>query len=252
MTRATLDRRGVALVLVLWVLVLLGGIAAGVTAGTRTAGDATVNLRARAVARYMAESGVVAAVHAVDRALLAAADDSVARRAALNAPERTIAGADSFALGEGTVQVAIVDASARLDVNAATEAQLAALFVRTGSPVEAPLAARAIRAHVDGDARGARLLRSLDELRRIPGVSESLARAAAPYLTVDGDGRINRVTAPAPVLAAAAGELQDEPSRLVVVARGWQRGHPLTHELQAVYAVQGTRLVFVHWRERDL
>lgn len=250
--RAVRGRRGVALVLVLWVLVILGGIAAGVVGATRTAGDATTNLRARAVGRYMAESGIVAAVHAVDRALLAAADDSAARRTALNALDRTIAGVDSLALGEGVAQVAVIDASARLDVNAATEAQLAALFARTGSPVEAPVAARAIRAYVDGDAQGARLLRSLDELRRIPGVSEPLARAAAPYLTVDGDGRINRVTAPPPVLAAAAGELHDEPSRLVFVSRGWQRGHPLTHEVQAVYAVQGTRLVFVHWRERDL
>jgi hypothetical protein len=26
----------------------------------------------------------------------------------------------------------------------------------------------------------------------------------------------------------------------------------LTHEIQAVYAVQGTQLAFVRWRERDL
>lgn len=250
--RDAAGRRGVALVLVLWVLVVLGGIAAGVTATTRTAGDATANLRARAVARYMAESGVVAAVHGLERALLAAGDDTLARRAALNAPERTLAGDDSLALGDGQAKVVVVDASARLDVNAASVEQLAALFTRTGSPAQALEAARAIRRYVEGDADGARLVRALDELPRIAGVDEALARRAAPFLTVDGDGRINRATAPAEVLAAAAGELQDEPSRLVVVSRGWQRGHPLTHEVQAVYAVQGPRLVFVHWRERDL
>ena len=130
---------------------------------------------------------------------------------------------------------------------------------------EARAAAEAVRRHVgaagleSGDIAG-RLrrsprrnpLRSLDDLRLVPGVSERLALAAAPYLTVDGDGRINRRTAPAPVLAAARGTLVDEPSRILVVSRGWLAGHPLTHEVQAVYEVAGGRLAFVRWRERTL
>lgn len=253
MTATLRGRRGVALALVLWVVVVCGGIAAGVVATTRTGGDATANLRARTVARYMAESAVLAATTALEGRLRVAGEDTVARRVALNAPERAIAAVDSFSLGDGGAQVTIVDANARLDVNLATDAQLARLFEVTGGGARGPETARAIRAWIEGGgAQGARLVRSLDELARLPGVHEEVIRRAAAYLTVDGDGRINRATAPAPVRAAAAGELADEPSRLVVVARGWQRGHPLTHELQAVVAVQGDRLVLVHWRERDL
>ena len=98
----------------------------------------------------------------------------------------------------------------------------------------------------------ARTLRSLDELESIPGVTVGLLRAAAPYLTVDGDGNINRATATDTVMVAAAGSVQDEPSRVLVVSRGWLRGHSLTHEIQAVYAIAGNRLTLVQWRERDL
>jgi hypothetical protein len=42
------------------------------------------------------------------------------------------------------------------------------------------------------------------------------------------------------------------PGRLLIVSRGWQDGHPLTHEVQAVYAVTGGRLVLQAWQERDL
>ncbi|MCU0627101.1 MAG: general secretion pathway protein GspK [Gemmatimonadaceae bacterium] len=249
--RARRARRGVVLALVLWVLVVLGGIALGVTAATRQGSDATTNLRARVTARYAAESGVVRAVARLERALLEIGSDSVRRRALLNDPSRLVPD-DVLPIGEGRVQVAIVDASARVDVNAASESQLAALFARTGPAGEARSAARAIKAHIAGDGVNARLLRSLDELRGIDGVSEALASRAAPFLTVDGDGRVNRATAPREVLAAAAGELQDEPSRLVIVARGWRDGHPLTHELQVAWAVQGTQLALVTIRERDL
>ena len=98
----------------------------------------------------------------------------------------------------------------------------------------------------------ARTLRSLDELESIPGVNLGLLRAAASYLTVDGDGKINRATATDTVMVAAAGSVQDEPSRVLVVSRGWLKGHSLTHEIQAVYAIAGNRLTLVRWRERDL
>ena len=42
------------------------------------------------------------------------------------------------------------------------------------------------------------------------------------------------------------------PSRLMLVSRGWQEGHPLTHEIQVVYAVVGQRLVVQARQERDL
>jgi type II secretory pathway component PulK len=91
---------------------------------------------------------------------------------------------------------------------------------------------------------------SLDELLEIPGVDEALLSRVAPMLTVDGDGRINRRAAPAAVLAAAAGSLVDRPTRLLCIARGWQRGEALTREIQAVYDVADDGLRLVRWREQ--
>ena len=251
-TRLQSSRRGVALMLVLWIVVILGGIAAAVTAGTRTTGDITANARARAVARYAAESGIVAAVAAAQRHMDAAGDDVAERRQLLNDPIRLLRDVAGFDLGAASVRVVMVDVSARIDINAASEAVLAALFARAGHGAAAAAAARAIRRHIDSVPGQAQLLQSLDEASAIDGVGVPLIRAAAAWLTVDGDGQVNRATADPVVTSVARGSLIDEPSRVLFIARGWQRGHPLTHEVQAVYAVQGNQLAFVRWRERDL
>ena len=257
-------RRGVALVLVLWLVVVLASLAAAVTMSARRAVDVTVNTRARATARYAAESGVEVAVAELEREL-AGRPDAGARRAYFEALDRTPRDEAPQPLGAARFQVAIVDASARLDLNLAGEESLAALLAQLGAPDGGRTAARAIQrwsgaeglraGAVDRGASmplGRRSFASVDDLSRVPGVSPALARAAAPYLTVDGDGRVNRAAAAPPVRAAARGELTDVPTRLIVVSRGWREGSPLTHEIQAVYAVDGARLSFVRWRERDL
>lgn len=251
MTHAS-NRRGVALILVLWMIVILGGIAAAVTAGSRSTTDVTANARSRTIARYAAESGIVAATTALQLAMDGAGDDLEKRRATLNDAEHALGENASFEMGDASVRVVMVDVSARLDVNAAPEEALAALFARAGGARNAADAARAIRRHIDSIPGRANLLQSLDDVAALPGVGEKLVEAAAPWLTVDGDGQVNRLTASPIVLNVARGSLIDEPSRVLFVARGWQRGHPLTHEIQAVYAVQGNQLAFVRWRERDL
>ena len=42
------------------------------------------------------------------------------------------------------------------------------------------------------------------------------------------------------------------PSRILFLSRGWAQGHPLTHEIQAVYSVAGDHLELESWEERDL
>jgi type II secretory pathway component PulK len=251
--------------LVLWLVVLLATIGLAVAAQARGATHVAVNVRARAAARLAAESGVEAAVAELE-AQLAARPDTVARRAYLGAIERALATTAPRALGDARFQATLVDASARLDLNLAGEEALAALFAQLGAPDGGRAAARAVQAWRgdegvrDGvgrtgdrgpDARRRRF-RSLDDLARVPGVSPALARAAASHLTVDGDGRVNVAGASAAVRAAARGETVREPTRLLIVSRGWLVGSPLTHEIQAVYAVRGDRLAFVRWRERDL
>lgn len=246
------SRRGVALVLVLWLIVILGGIGAAVVSATRDASRLAANARARVVARYAAESGVEATLAAIEDSLRTLTDGA-ARRAFLNALERRSAGGDSVALGDGRFAVAIVDASARLDVNAAPAENLARLLSRFTDPTRAAALAQAVRARIErGGTRVVTPIRSLEELRAVPGADARVLQLAIPYLTVDGDGTVNGAAASDTVMAAAFGEVSDAPTRLVVVSRGWMREHPLTHEIQGVYAIARDRLVLVHWRERTL
>ena len=255
--------------LVLWLIVVLGLVSVAIVRGTREAAALSGNARARVVGRYAAESGVAAATAAVELALAARAD-TVERQHYLDHLDAALPQRGETALGDAVFSVALVDVSARLDVNNTDEQALARFFAQF-DPSAAAGTALAIRRFIDRDevtAGGgsqsnsgssgsssliaARTVRSLDELEQVPGVSLGLLRAAAPYLTVDGDGKINRVTASDTVMIAAGGSVQDEPSRIIVVSRGWLRGHSLTHEIQAVYAITGNRLTLVRWTERDL
>ena len=258
-------RPGAALLLVLWLIVILGFIGAGVVDAARTSSRLAQNVRASAVARYAAESGIAATVSEIQRAL-EASPDSLARRDWLN--RLPLEPRDSIALGTGRVAIVISDPSTRLDVNAAPAPNLATLLARFTDIGRANETAQVIRAWIERDPaiagegrmqafgdqplRFVTPVRSLDELRDLGGVDVAALQRAAPYLTIDGDGTVNRRAASDTVLAAAFGERRDEPSRLLFIARGWESGHPLTHEIQAAYALSGNTLVLVHWRERDL
>src|SRR3989442_177700 len=63
------DQRGVALIFVLWLLVLLGVIIAEVASRARAEAALLTSLRSRTVARYAAESGILAATVAIERLL---------------------------------------------------------------------------------------------------------------------------------------------------------------------------------------
>jgi len=253
------SRRGVALVLVLWIVIILGGISAGVVRSARTSTGIAANARAGVIARAAAESGIEALVAAIEDTL-ASFDDPAERRDWLNAFSMRTS-ADSFTLGDGRFLVTVVDVSARLDVNAATESALRTFFSQFTDPAEAAAIATAIRGRIDSGGATREVtprpltvtpIRSLEELRVAHLVPDAILEHAVQYLTVDGDGVINSRTASDTVLVAATGELRDEPSRLLLISRGWVSGHPLTSEIQAVYALTGNRLVFSHWRERSL
>jgi type II secretory pathway component PulK len=242
----------VALILVLWLLVVLGAIGAAVVGTTRDSSRLASNARARVAARYAAESGVEATVGRID-AELRRLTDAAERGRFLNALARASTEDDSVVLGDQRYAVAIVDAGTRLDVNSAPRQNLARLLGYFTDGARADALAQAIRARIErGDGRTVSPLRSLEELRGIAGADADVLQRAAPYLTVDGDGTINQAAASDTVMAVAFGELRDAPSRLVLVSRGWMRDHPLTHEIQAVYAIASDRLVLVHWRERTL
>jgi general secretion pathway protein K len=306
--------RGVALVLVLWLVVVLGAVAASVVSSTRSELRILLNARARTLARYGAESGIVAGAALLQRRMMAAYS-SPQRVLALSGIDREFAGLQEVALGNARFSVESVNLSGRLDLNQAQLEALVGLFSQFTSPKNAREIGDALQDWRDGDEvvrpegaesdtysragspyvpRNAPLER-LDEFRRVRGVTDSLVRALAPFITVNGDLRIDVNAAPEAVLAAIPGigptgaraiegrrrgsglftsiaEVQSflgrrhgggpdavpiarlavSPSRLLLVSRGWMAGHPLTHEIQAAYAVVGQQLRLQSWRERDL
>jgi type II secretory pathway component PulK len=252
------NRPGVALMLVLWLIVVLGTITSGVVLSTRSTTAMAANHRARVTARYAAESGITIALATLKDSLAVLGENAAARREYLNRLDAALGRNDQVAMGEARLAVALLDVGALLDVNAADVSSLTRLLSYFTDGLEAESAARAIRTYITGgdaggtDLSAARPLESLEELERVPGLPRRLAEQAAPFLTVDGDGTINTVTASDTVRAAAGGELRDEPSRILIVSRGWREGNALTHEIQAVYAVAGSELTLVRWRERDL
>jgi type II secretory pathway component PulK len=290
-------RRGVALVVVLGLLIALGLMAAAIARAIRLETETVVSLRARTVARYAAESGVVLAEQRLT-ALLDSAGSPEDRARLLNERDPWLEPLREVALGDARFGVTIVDLNARIDLNQSDTASIRNLFAQFTSATRAAEIAAAIKAAP---------LPQLGDLADIPGVDDALALAVAPYVTVYGDGSVNVNSAPEPVLAAvpslgaagakglmerrksgrafrslselrpdrggsaAAGVVADEPeaggespqpanrtlravmmpTRLMVISRGWRVGHPLTHEVQAVYALAGQQLKLLLWQEKD-
>jgi general secretion pathway protein K len=278
------DRRGVALIFVLCLLVLLGVIVAEVVAQARMEAEILSSLRSRTVARYSAESGILAATVRIET-LLDSMRSLPERITALRDLNARLTSLDDVDLGSGRFGVAVVDLNARIDLNRADAATLQGLFQQFTTDQRAEEVVALLKQAP---------FNRLGELAHIPGIDDSLALAVAPYVTVWSDGFVNINSAPEPVLAALPGvssatarsivrrretgevflattgllgppggtpgkvanapgpRLSAMPSRLLIVGRGWQGGHPLTHEIQAVYLVAGARLVLLAWQERDL
>lgn len=235
------NRRGFALMLVLWIVVILAAICTGVATATRRTTNYTIAYRARLVARYGAESGITATV-AIVQDSLAMLTDGVARRDYLNE-----LGVHRFTLNDAEVDVAIIDIGSRLDLRMAAKSSLAKLFTYFTTQFDAEQYATAVH-----DYMHTHTVTDLDDLRAIRGIAPALMDRALPYLTLDGDGTINRATVSDTVLSAAGGELRDEPSRLLIVSRAIKSGESSFQEIQAVYAVVANDLVLMRWREAAL
>jgi general secretion pathway protein K len=272
------DQRGVALIFVLWLLVLLGVIIAEVASQARAEAALLSSLRSRSVARYAAESGVLATTVTLEQ-LLDSTHNPLERASLFRELDTRLAPLSDVALGGAHFGVVALDLNARIDLNRADVATLRGLFGQFTSEARADTVVAALKGTP---------IRRLAELSRVPGIDDSLALAVAPYVTVWGDGLVNINSAPEPVLAALPGlaaaapsivarrqggevfatldpvrqpllpgvgtailQVSTVPSRLMLVSRGWQDGHPLTHEIQAVFAIVGQRLVLQSSWERD-
>jgi general secretion pathway protein K len=232
------DRRGVALMLVLWLIVVLAGVAAVVVTTVRRQLDVVINLRTQAQARYAAESGLVVALEEL-RATFAAAQTTDDLVRVFPAVVDRLARLGEQPLGDARFQVTIVDLNGRIDLNAADEGTLVTFFSSFVDGGEAQRLADALQDWRDLDVvprpQGAeadayaitgsaftppnRPLRRLEELTRIVGFTEEITDAIAPYVTVWGGGRLNVNTASERVLSAFPG-IGASGASMLIGARG--------------------------------
>ena len=233
--RATGDERGVALALALWLVVVLTAVALAVASAARMETQVTENLRARAVARWAAESGIHAGRARIE-ALLAASATPAERVLLFRDLDDRLADLAPGSVGTGSFAVTVQDLNALLDVNRASPDALFRLFVQFADERRARHAADGVSDWIDGDSlvrpAGAEAdayaasgspyeppnapLRHVEELARVAGVGPDLSGAITPFVTVHGDGLIDANAAPERVLLAAAGPVV---ARTVVARR---------------------------------
>ena len=187
--RGLCRQRGVALLLVLWVLAVLSTLLAALAA--------TVQLQHRQArwqadytqALFAAQAGLGLAVMALQ------ARDPRARWVADGQPHATHFGATELA-------VSVRSERGKLDLNAAPVGDLRRLLLACGaSPAISQTVAQALQRQRNGDTP----LRTLEEFRELDGVSLALYRQVAPLLTVwSGQAQPDPALAPA-ALAKALG-----------------------------------------------
>ncbi len=207
-------RRGIALVIVLWGLVLLAVIAAAFTTETRTEVALARNLVENAKARALADAGVY-------RAILGLLAPDVEQRWFADVPFYTLAS------DAGEVSIAIEDEAGKIDLNAAPDELVQGLFIAIGvKEAQAAALTAAIadfrdpddETHLGGaeadDYRAAGLawgpknnpFEAIEELHQVLGMTREIFRLAAPGLTVHSRSRgVDVTVAPLLVLRALPG-----------------------------------------------
>ncbi len=203
-------QRGIALLMVLWVLILLGLIAASFLRETRLGTSLARNITENAKAEALAEAGI-------QRAMVGLLDPDPTTRWRTGT-------AYNFAFGEGMVVVLIEDEGGKIDLNRAPAPILLALLEAAGADSER---ARALVDAIydfrdaDQERRGAGAedpdylaagledgakdapFDETEELMQVLGMTREMHDAIRPYVTVySRRGRINLLTAPEFVLRA--------------------------------------------------
>ena len=198
-------QRGIALVVVLWLVVLMTVIGSSHARNARIETSLAFNHIGTAKARALAEAGI-------NRAIMELFVSNTATRWPLDGTARQIQ------LDSGSVNIAIRDASGLLDLNSADPIQLEAVLeaVATEEAVRQRLVdaildwrdkdqLRRLHGAEDSDYRhagldwGSRdgLFASIDELRYVLGMTHELFEQLAPYLTVhSGRDDVNLKYAP--------------------------------------------------------
>ncbi|WP_447802426.1 type II secretion system minor pseudopilin GspK [Pseudomonas serbica] len=162
-------QRGVALLLVLWVLALLGTLLAGLVGW--------VHLQNRqALWQRQHLQGLLAAEAGIGMAVLAQLDRNPQRHWLADGQVH------AMRFDDAELAVSLSSEQGRLDLNTAPTEQIARLLQACGAtPGEALQLAKAVD-HRRGDNQAP--LRMIEELREIPGMTQELYQRAADYVTL--------------------------------------------------------------------
>lgn len=211
------DRRGFALLTVLWLLVVIGGVAAVFQRNARAERLAAANAVIDARGRWAARAGLALGLDAINAAL---SSGGLSTRAGgddlLPAFDAELEGA--------AVHVTIRDLRAGINLNTTDSAQLGRLFTVLGVEAADQLAATVLawrqrrRAAANGTAKDSLPpFDAVERLAQVDGITPGVYRLVAAYVVAGGDGRVNVNTAPALVLLTLPG--MDAPGVRALVAR---------------------------------
>ncbi len=197
-TQTRQHHRGVALVLVLWVITLLSVIAGNFAYSMRSEAQIASNLLHVAQAQTQADAGF----HRALFELLKPPTDL--QRWQANGVEH------QFVLDDAQVHVSILDESGKIDLNVAPAALLTGLFKSVGLSEEASteLLEKIRPTHATNAANitPPKPFESVDDLQKIEGMNAALFQKLAPALTVhSGLGIVNAQVATREVLLAIPG-----------------------------------------------
>jgi len=189
--------RGVALLLVLWVMALLAVIAVAVTADVRSDLKIARNRVDAAQARALAEGGVWWGIERL-------ADAEARKTLRVDGTPYTVS------LDGRDIAVAIESEGGKLDINAASAEMFERLFIATGLPREQAarlaLSIEDYRAGFRSRRPNVRPFTAIEEIRRVPGLGPQAYARIAHFLTVEtGAARVNPSTASREVLSALPG-----------------------------------------------
>ncbi|WGT36161.1 type II secretion system protein GspK [Pseudomonas atacamensis] len=162
-------QRGVALLLVLWVLALLGTLLAGLVGWVHLQNRQALWQRQHLQGQLAAEAGIAMAV-------MAQLDH--------DPQQRWLADNQVHALrfDDAELAVSLRSEQGQVDLNAAPAALIARLLQACGAPPgDARQLAQAVeRRRADNQAP----LRMVEELRELPGMTQAIYQRAAPYVTL--------------------------------------------------------------------
>lgn len=220
-------QRGVALILVIWVIALMSILLGSFALIARTENLESRHLIDGVTARYAAEAGL-------ERAIYALRDPS---------PEQRWVGDGrpyDFRFDNADVQVTLYDESGKIDLNTADDETLRSLFVSVGiAPDQAVALSDAIQDWRDPDdiprPHGAEIneykaaglsygpangpFRTLSEVQQVLGMNYALYSRIEPAITIyAGSSRPNPAFAPFEVLRTFPG-MTDDLARQIIAAR---------------------------------